>query len=226
MERKIDNVYIKRFYYFNLYVIKGKNGDILIDTGFIGMKKNIKRWLNKFNIKLVILTHAHVDHIWNAAYIKKTYNCKIAISKKDIENIDNSKIHTEPSTESHKRWAAIINCALKIFKAKNFDIDYVLRDNQTIKKYGIELKITDLSGHTNGSIGIIYKNFMFAGDALVNRKKKPQIAYQNQNTKEAQNTYQKILRISPEIIFIGHDKEVTLEKLKENNIYQESEEYM
>lgn len=40
MEKQIENIYMKRFYYFNVYVIKGKNGDILIDTGFIGIKKN------------------------------------------------------------------------------------------------------------------------------------------------------------------------------------------
>ena len=40
--KKIDNIYIKRIGYFNLYVIKGKDGDILIDTGFICMKRIIK----------------------------------------------------------------------------------------------------------------------------------------------------------------------------------------
>ena len=63
--REYDNIYVKRFVYFNLYVIKGKTGDILIDTGFIGIKRSLKKWLDKFNIRLVILTHAHVDHVWN-----------------------------------------------------------------------------------------------------------------------------------------------------------------
>ena len=40
--KKIDNIYVKRIGYFNLYVIKGKDGDILIDTGFICMKRIIK----------------------------------------------------------------------------------------------------------------------------------------------------------------------------------------
>ena len=92
MERCYGNIYVKKFLYFNLYVIKGIDGDILIDTGFIGMRRNLKRWLDKFNIKLVILTHAHVDHIWNAFYIKELYGCDIAISALDIENIDNAKI--------------------------------------------------------------------------------------------------------------------------------------
>jgi len=90
-----------------------------------------------------------------------------------------------------------------------------LKDNQIIKRYGLNLKIISLSGHTNGSIGIMYKDYLFAGDALVNRKKHPEIAYQNQNNQEALNSYQKIIELSPQIIFVGHDKLVTKDKLKE-----------
>ena len=96
MEKIYDNIHMKRFNYFNLYVIKGYDGDILIDTGFIGIKKDLKKWLDNFNIKLVILTHAHVDHTWNAAYIQKLYNCDIAIATNDLGNIDNSNIQSKP----------------------------------------------------------------------------------------------------------------------------------
>ena len=226
MNYQIENIYIKRFFYFNLYVIKGKNGDILIDTGFIGMRRKLKRWLDNFNIKLVILTHAHIDHTWNAAYIKKTYNCKIAMSENDIENIDNSKINSQPSIKKHTKWTKLMNDGMKKFIPNFFDIDYKLKDDQIIKKYGIELKIIDLKGHTNGSIGIIYKNYIFAGDAIVNRKHHPQIAYQNQNNQEALKTYEKILNISPEIIFIGHDKAITLDELKDNKYIEELEKYI
>ena len=218
MEKIIDNIHIKRFLYFNLYVIKGKNGDILIDTGFIGMKKPLKRWLDKFNIKLVILTHAHVDHIWNAAYIKKMYNCQIAIGKKDIENIDNTKIHSTPSEKKYTTWTKLMNFGMKKFIPDNFGIDIYLKDNQIIKRYGLNLKIVSLPGHTNGSVGLLYKDYLFAGDALVNRKKHPAIAYQNQNNAEAINSCKKIINLSPQIIFIGHDKKITIDKLKENFI--------
>ena len=104
---------------------------------------------------------------------------------------------------------------MKKFTPKKFNVDIKLKENQIIKKYGIELKITDLSGHTTGSIGILYKNYLFAGDALVNRRKHPQIAFQNQNNEDAIKTYEKILTMSPEIIFVGHDKEITIDKLQE-----------
>jgi len=214
MEKIIDNIHIKRFLYFNLYVIKGKNGDILIDTGFIGMKKPLKRWLDKFNIKLVILTHAHVDHTWNASFIKKTYNCEIAISKADINNLDNKKIKSKPSTKRHKRWTKLMNYGMKKFKQPKFPIDIELNDNQIINKYGLKLKIVSLKGHTNGSIGILYKDYLFAGDAIVNRMHHPQIAFQNQNNKDAKKTCKKIIKLKPKIIFLGHDKPITINEFK------------
>lgn len=215
MEYQIDNIYVKRFIYFNIYVIKGKTGDILIDTGFIGMRRELKKWLDNFNIKLVILTHAHVDHIWNTAYIKKRYGCQVAISENDLINIDNRNINSKPSNKRYIGWTKLMNFGMKKFIAKPFDVDILLRDNKVIRRYGIELKITNLSGHTNGSIGVIYKNYLFAGDALVKRKRRPQIAFQNQDNEEAMNTYEKILNLSPSIIFVGHDKKIDIQELKE-----------
>ncbi len=221
MERQYGNIYMKRFLYFNVYVIKGINGDILIDTGFIGIKLFLKKWLDKFNIKLIILTHAHIDHIWNVNYLKKRYNCKVAMSNVDIINLDNKKIKSKPSNKYHKLWTKIMNLGMIIFKPKDFKVDRILRNNQTIKKYGINLKIISLPGHTNGSIGILHNNYLFVGDALVNRKKYPEIAYQNQNNKEAYKSYKRILEIKPEIIFVGHDKEFNINKLREYKIVEE-----
>ena len=210
MERCYDNIHVKRFLYFNLYVIEGDDGDILIDTGFIGIRRSLKRWLDKFNIKLIILTHAHVDHIWNASYLQKLYNCNVALGFDDIENIDNTKIKSKPLKNSYKTWTKIMNWGMKKFVPKSFDIDMVLGDNQTINKYGLDLKILSLPGHTNGSIGILYKDFLFAGDALVNRRHRPSPAYQNQNNKSALKSKEKIINANPKMIFVGHDKEFRL----------------
>lgn len=217
MEKQIGNIYIKRFFYFNLYVIKGKDGDILIDTGFICMKNKIRKWLDKFNIKLIILTHAHVDHIWNVSYIKKLYNCKVAIGKNDLINLDNKLIKSLPSKKTYKQWTKLMNWGMRKFVPKAFNVDYLLDNDQTITKYGLKLKIISLEGHTNGSIGVIYKNYLFAGDALVNRGKNPEIAYQNQNNDNAKESYKRIAKLSFDMIFLGHDKEISSTQLNLEN---------
>jgi len=208
MVKQYENIYFRRFLYFNTYVIKGEDGDILIDTGFIGMKRKMKRWLDNFDIKLVILTHPHVDHIWNAAYIKNRYNCKIAMSEADVENIDNRKLSSVPSQKKYKYWTKLMHWGMKKFVADSFDVDMYLNDEQLIDAYGINLKIISLKGHTEGSIGILYNDYLFAGDSLVNRKKHPSIAYQNQNNEAAIKSYEKIVELNPKVIFVGHDKEI------------------
>lgn len=206
--KKYGNVYCKRFLYFNIYVIKGKNGDILIDTGFVGIKKPLRKWLSQFNIKLIILTHAHIDHIWNAAYLKKLYDCDISIGIDDIVNLDNSNINSKPTTKRLDLWCRLMNFGMKKLKAEEFDIDIKLKNNQIIRRYGLELKVISLPGHTNGSIGILYNNYLFVGDALINRWNGVEIAFQNQDCNEALLSYDKIMDLKADIIFLGHDKEI------------------
>ena len=215
MTRQYENIYMKRFSYFNLYVIKGKKGDILIDTGFICMKRQIKKWLDNFNIKLIILTHAHVDHIWNVSYLKNLYNCEVALSKQDIENIDNKNIKSKPRNKILSGWTLLMNFGMKHFTAKKFEIDITLEEDQLLKKYGCKLKVHNLEGHTNGSIGIEYKQYLFVGDALVNRFKVTE-AYQNQNPNNAKKSALKIIELKPKITFLGHDKPVSFEKLQKH----------
>ena len=197
--KKIDNnIYMKRLNYFNVYVIKGKDGDILIDTGFIGMKKRLKRYLDKFNIKLIILTHAHVDHAWNASYLKDRYNCEILMGKDDLINIDNSNVKSKPSMNKYKLWSSLMNKGMNILKQNEFEPDILVDKDTEFDLYGLNFKIINLKGHTNGSIGILYNNKLFAGDSLVNRKRNyVQIAYQNQNNESATNTFKKIIDLNP-----------------------------
>lgn len=177
------------------------------------MKKRLKKWLDQFNIKLIILTHVHVDHTWNVTYIKKLYNCEVAIGELDLDNIDNKKINAQPLSKKFELWTKLMNWGMNKFIPKEYEIDYLLKDNQIINKYGLKLKIISLPGHTNGSIGIKYKDYLFIGDALVNRGKKVSVAYQNQNNKNALNSVNKILQEKPTIVFVGHDKEISQDKL-------------
>ena len=55
---------------------------IMLDSGWAkGQRKGIDELLEKNNFKVVaiICSHAHVDHIGNNAFLKKKYNCIIAM---------------------------------------------------------------------------------------------------------------------------------------------------
>jgi len=220
--KKFDNIYMNRFGYFNIYVIKGKDGDILIDTGFIIRRKKLKRWLDNFNIKLVVLTHAHVDHIWNVSYIKKLYDCEVVMCELDIDNINNSNICSEASKKCYRLWTKLMNLGMRKFVPKNFLVDYEVNDGDVIDKFGIKLDIIGLPGHTEGSIGIMCNKYLFCGDALVNRnRKRVAIAFQNQNNEDAKKAIDKIYKLKPEIIFVGHDREIKFNKFLKSFDFEE-----
>lgn len=52
------------------YIVKGKNGDVLIDTGREQYRDHIETWLMNYNVKLIILTHGHASQVQNAAYFQ------------------------------------------------------------------------------------------------------------------------------------------------------------
>ena len=212
--KKIDkNIYSRRFGYFNIYIIKGIDGDILIDTGFFGIKKKLKSLLDNFDIKYIILTHAHIDHIWNTNYIKKIYNCKIIMGKDDVVNIDNSNIKSKPVNKYYKYRTILMNYFMRKFKPEKFNVDITIEKDVFLKLCGIELKIVTLKGHTNGSIGVLYNDYLFAGDALVNRKWYIETAYQNQSNEYAVKSALKIIKLKPKLILIGHELPIKYNKL-------------
>lgn len=216
MNSDFGKIYKKRILYFNLYVIKGRDGDILIDTGFVCMRRKIKKWLDSFDIKLILLTHAHIDHIWNVSYIKKLYNCEVAISHLDVENIDNSIINSKSSNRHHKILTKVFNFGMKKLVAPKFEIDYLLYDNDTINKFDLKINVVALPGHTNGSVGYLYNDNIFCGDVLVNRKPYAEIAYQNQNNELARKSALRLFELQPKYIYIGHDRRIKYSKLEKS----------
>ena len=48
MKKISNNIYSKRYGYFVVYIIRGKDGDILIDTGFTNMRRRLKKLLDNF----------------------------------------------------------------------------------------------------------------------------------------------------------------------------------
>ena len=55
----------------NCYLVSEGNNAILVDTSRTQYKDEILETCRKKDTKLIILTHGHVDHIQNAAYLSK-----------------------------------------------------------------------------------------------------------------------------------------------------------
>ena len=118
------------------------------------MKKRVKKWLDQFNIKLIILTHVHVDHSWNVKYIQDLYKCKVAIGTQDKKNIDNSKINSVAKNKLFNSWTKLMNWGMNKFIPEEYKIDYYLKNkpdlasgftnyisNEIFEKYDVDINL-------------------------------------------------------------------------------------
>lgn len=137
----------------NCYLIKNCTSNILIITGSKISPRNIERNLSKVitkrNIDLIILTQFCKYGHSNLDYFKKKYHSKIAMHVVD---------YTLP--ESHKTlierfFNSIISIYYSLFNKQLLKPDLVIDENYSLKEYGVNARVINLSSVNKEAIGIL-----------------------------------------------------------------------
>ncbi|MDD3138166.1 MAG: MBL fold metallo-hydrolase [Lachnospiraceae bacterium] len=136
----------------NCYLVTVDNNSYLIDPGFDC--EDIIDYIKEksINVKFVLITHAHHDHIASADEICKALNIKCYIHKADYRMFMHAPMYS-------LRFAnRMIKRPDDVIWIENTDFDQFL-------KYGFKLISTP--GHSKGGICVCYNNVVFTGDTLV-----------------------------------------------------------
>ncbi len=201
----------------NCYVIRGRGGDILIDTGIKEYRGNIEAWLINYNIRLIVLTHGHNDHIENAAYLSEQFGAKILMSKEDVPLVDNNLCRKFYTSGALGRIVGNLSKRSMSGYAKMFVPDIYAADGMEI---GAGAKIVTLGGHTRGSVGVLHGENLYIGDAAMNFIF-PSFPCICESPAEARKSLDKVRLLHPERIFFGHGKPLECDKqaLLYNNLF-------
>ena len=193
----------------NCYIIRGKRGDILIDTCSGGFRDEIELWLENYNVKLIALTHGHLDHTGNAAYFAELYDARIAMGEADSELAENKRVRKLYAM--NVRGIAIKKAAEAPPKSlpEPFKADIFLEDGIALgEEFGIEnCTAVSLEGHTKGSFGILHGKDLYLGDAAMNFGS-PSFPAICESPVRARKALEKIKELAPERIFFGHGEPI------------------
>ncbi len=135
----------------NCYMLLSDNAAVVIDPGIFSQR--VKDFLNENSEKerLILLTHAHFDHICGAERLRADTGVKIAVGEKDAPALIDTSLSLSDEFHAHQT---------------SFKADILLKDNEIFNVGDIEFKSLSTPGHTVGGMCYLTVKSLFSGDTL------------------------------------------------------------
>lgn len=165
---RIVRIPIVPFGIVNCHLILGEQGCVLVDTGVPGSHRKIERALKAQgrsfkDIRLIVVTHAHMDHAGSAARVRELSGAPIAAHEGDLPYYQQRK----PMTYCSTGWVSrlFFRTGFIVQPYRPFTPDIVLSGDQVLDltPYGIAGHARPTPGHTAGSVSLELES----GDAMV-----------------------------------------------------------
>lgn len=147
----------------NAFLLVNSHGCILIDSGLPNTEHKIEEALKRQNltftdIKLIIITHAHIDHAGNAAKIKALSGAKVIVHRGDLPYYKGERKMHFCSTGWFGRAFLKTGAIQKSYAPFEPDILLSSSERFSLHEYGINGEVISTPGHTEGSISVIFDN--------------------------------------------------------------------
>lgn len=135
----VGNIYYVGARGISSYLIATKDGLILIDTGSITMGDTILQSIRELgfdpkNVKFILSTHAHFDHVEGHAKVVRATGAKVVALGVDAQSLAAGK---DMSALGFEGWEPV-------------KVDRVIKDGETVELGGVSLRAMWLPGHTPG----------------------------------------------------------------------------
>ncbi len=154
----------------NAYLLETEAGMILVDAGPPLMGSVIGNYLEEIgrdDLKLIYITHAHLDHYGSAAEVRRLTDAPIAIHPEDAAHLADGKT----KLGDVRGWKRLSNLTLPwiepMLTIEKTEADILVEDGDRLDAYGLPATVLHVPGHTPGSTAIVVDGGVsFVGDLL------------------------------------------------------------
>lgn len=158
------------------YVIQAE-GIIAIDAGEPGKGRQFERGLARAGIKprdvkLILITHGHWDHVGSAREMKDATGAPVAMHEQEAHWLEES---LKPLSPGVTPWGVVLGGAVKralpLIHIPPVKVDMRLGDEDyPLHEYGIPGSVVHTPGHTYGSLSVLLDSGeVFVGDLAMNK---------------------------------------------------------
>ncbi|MGN0494140.1 MAG: MBL fold metallo-hydrolase [Acutalibacteraceae bacterium] len=188
----------------NCYLISTEKSAVVIDPGFV--REGPLEFLNENSDKdrLILLTHAHFDHIGGAEDLREKTGVKIGIGELDAAALSDTELNL--SDMFHANIAP-------------FKPDFTYKNGEKIRIGDIEFKVIETPGHTVGGVCYLTGDCLFSGDTLfegsIGRTDFP-----GGDLKVLKRSVKKLMNLPNDTkVYPGHGDFTTIARERDNNMF-------
>ena len=205
----------------NCYLVKTSTGCILIDTGLPKRRGDLVRELKAADcgigdLKLIVITHGHLDHNGSTAYLRERYGAKIAMHLGDSAMAESGDMFVGLKGLN----VAVIRVLLPLVGMSRYDgftPDIILEDGLDLSEHGLDAKVVHVPGHSKGSIGVLTtEGDLFCGDLLVNNKNLARNTLIDDQA-EYDASVERLKTLGIGTVYPGHGRPFKMEQFWENS---------
>ncbi len=206
----------------NSYIILSEHHSILVDTGKKTVYSRLKRNIDALkpanqDITFLILSHTHFDHCQSAKKIAEQYHCRIIVSERAVESIENGYTALPDGTmfipKLISKFGQIIG--EKRYGYQPFQPDILVNGDLDLHQFDLNIKLIVTDGHSSDSISIIVDNeIAIVGDTMFGVFKDSTFPPYADHIKEMIESWGTLLKTDCNLFLPGHGTEIKRELLQ------------
>ena len=210
----------------NGYLLMGEQV-VMVDAGASGETEDFMRGIADVDvhpdeIKLVVITHGHADHIVMAQSIKRITNAQIAIHQAEREWLESGRPPLPPGVTT---WGRIMIALSKWTGLPRWHIpptsaDILLDDEgMSLREYGVPGKVIHTPGHSPGSVSVLLDSGkVFVGDMAMSAKwlrLTPGLPIFAESVEQVRESWTRLLRAGARTVYPGHGEPFSADVIRQ-----------
>ncbi len=196
----------------NAHIVTTESGILVVDAGMPHAAFRIVRKIRALGhapreVRLILLTHGHIDHAGGARALQRATGAPIALHRADLPLVATPELKMPPGrTKAIDLIGSVIQAFAWAVPLETFAPDICVEDGQSLREFGLAARVVHTPGHTDGSISVLFdEGTMFVGDAILNLIR-VSFPLWWQDAAAAHGSACKIHSLQPRLCYSGHGR--------------------